>query len=374
MCSLRAETGEGGNAAEGNVWTLSGGILSKGDWRFPAEWQAAKKILNVTGYTDGSGVLDWDGFVLRMEGQMISDLAVNLVWNVFAAAPITEFRCDKAIFDSWAFRGNKSLVSVRAGGPRMTILQVECFANCTSLTNVVFDFPNVKAVGYGVFSGCTSLKADVMDILNPGITTIDAAFYGTSNVAGLTGTLTLTNVTSIAKRAFNGTGLTGVYLAGPCTNIQDGVFFNCTSLREATFDLAPDARVETDNTFGGIWGSAPLERIRFLRKPFDAVSMTNLFTASSKNIRSLTAANALVIGVSRSQWPKEEREACAWWRPATAETLTETELAAMPQGCMGIAEIRFPDGMYAIGGKTRRAWIVHEASPHDKGGFYLRIR
>jgi hypothetical protein len=257
--SLRAETGEGGNAAEGNVWTLSDGVLTKGDWQFQAEWKDRDSILRITGRTAGEGLLDWDGFVLRTGDRTVSDLAVNLVWNVFAAAPITEFRCDKVIFDSWAFRGNKSLVSVRAGGLRLTTLPTECFAGCTSLTNVVFDFPNVTGVGYGVFSGCTSLKADVMDILNPGITTIDAAFYGTSNVAGLTGTLTLTNVTSIEKRAFNGTGLTGVYLAGPCTNIQDSVFFNCTSLREATFDLAPDARVETENTFGGIWGSAPLD-------------------------------------------------------------------------------------------------------------------
>lgn len=63
---LRAETGEGASAGEGNVWTLSEGILSKEGWQFPAEWLAAQKILYIAGYTAGQGVLDWDGFVLRM--------------------------------------------------------------------------------------------------------------------------------------------------------------------------------------------------------------------------------------------------------------------------------------------------------------------
>ena len=84
MCSLCAETGEGASAGERNVWTLAGGVLSKEDWQFPANWDGERKFLNVTGYTAGSGVLDWNGFVLSMGSQMISDLNVVVRGSAFA--------------------------------------------------------------------------------------------------------------------------------------------------------------------------------------------------------------------------------------------------------------------------------------------------
>lgn len=90
-------------------------------------------------------------------------------------------------------------------------------------------------------------------------------------------------------------------------------------------------------------------------------------------VKKLTDPKACRILVSRNQWSVEERQASGWWRPATKEGgLSDEELAAKPQGCLGYTEAK--QSGWPIDGVLCRAWIVHEASPYDKGGFCISIR
>lgn len=369
MCSLCAETGEGASTGERNVWTLSDGYLQKDGWKIMASWTPSTKILRVENKNmEGSGILDWDDLILKKGEEEIEDLGVQVGFQGLATAAVTEFRCNKMEgMGTWGFKGNKTLERVCAGGPRLTAIDSECLAGCPKLAAVKFDFPNLRRVYGSAFSSCTSLRAAAADILNSAVTSVEGmAFY---NVAGLTGELTLTNIQTLGWSAFKETGLTKLYLAGPLESIPEGAFYNdtCAGITNATFDLAENATVHAYAFRGG--RGAPFERIRFLRKPFGASSMTNMLGY----VKKLTDPKACQIRVSRNQWSMEERQSSGWWRPATKEGgLSDEELAAKPQGCLGYTEAKLSG--WPINGVVRRAWIVHEPSPHDKPGFCVRIR
>ena len=373
MCSLCAETGEGASAGEGNVWTLSDGYLQKDGqqdgWKIKASWNLYTKILLVKDENiEGSGILDWDDLILKIGEEEIEDLGVQVDTEGLTTAAVTEFRCNKMkCMGIRGFKGNQTLERVCAGGPRLTALEIGCLKECPKLAAVKFDFPNLRRVRSQVFTGCPSLRVAAADILNPAVTHVEqTAFY---KVAGLTGELTLTNIQELSSWAFWDTGLTKLYLAGPLESISDKAFYNdnCAGITNATFDLAENATVHAYAFRGGI--GAPFERIRFLRKPFGASSMTNMLGY----VKELTDPKACQIRVSRNQWSMEERQASGWWRPATKEGgLSDEELAAKPQGCLGYTEAKLSD--WPINGAVRRAWIVHEPSPYDKGGFCVLIR
>lgn len=369
VCSLRAETSEGGNAGERNVWTLSDGYLQKDGWKIKASWTPSTKILRVEYENiEGSGILDWDDLILKIGEEEIEDLGVQVGFQGLATAAVTEFRCNKMqAMGTWGFRGNKTLERVRAGGPRLTAIDSECFAGCSKLAAVKFDFPNLRKVGGTAFFNCTRLKAAAADILNSAVTNVEGMAFG--NVAGLTGELVLTKIQALGGSAFKQTGLTKLYLAGPLESIPDAAFYNDSyaGITNATFDLAENATVHAYAFRGG--SGAPFERIRFLRKPFGASSMTNLLGY----VKKLTDPKACQIRVSRWLWSMEERQASGWWRPATKEGgLSDAELAAKPRGCLGYTEVKMSG--WPIDGAVRRAWIVHETSPHDKEGFCVLIR
>ena len=259
--SLRAEAGEGSSAGERNVWTLSDGYLRKGDWKIKASWDSNNKILRIEkDGMEGSGILDWDDLILKEGENEIEDLGVQVGFQGLASASITEFHCNKMQdCGSWGFKGNTTLKRVRASGPMLTVINGECFSGCASLEEVKFDFPNLRTIYDNAFSGCTSLKANVADILNSSVTTIDSmAFY---NVKGLAGELTLTNVQSLGGSTFKETGLTKLYLAGPLASIPEAAFYNddCAGITNATFDLAENATVQASAFRGG--RGAPFEQI-----------------------------------------------------------------------------------------------------------------
>lgn len=311
----------------------------------------------------------------------ISTVAVPCVTNIGAGTLAHAklygdvFVTNLMFLGKFAFSGS-SITNVHLAGT-IDSLNENMFKEST-VTNVVLDFPNLTNVAGYVCYNLKTLKSDVMDILKPGVVAVgNNAFY---NCYELTGTLTLTNVQTIGANAFYACkGLSEIYLAGPCAGLGSQAFYECEGLKRATFDLAENATVGS-KAFGK-WSPPAFESIRFLRKPFDAASMTNLlFNASGDygTSRPLTAENACKVYVSKLQWPLEERQACEWWRPATAETLSEEELAAKPQGCIGVAEIVLSKDddvwSYRRSGTTQRAWIVHQASPYDKAGMIIVVR
>lgn len=337
----------------------------------------------VTGWTapedtSKSGVLDLRSPLRIDDGTDVTEFkSVKFSRSAFGSATdLVDVYCD--VVDEMGascFNGCTSLTNVYLAGAVDT-LNASLFQN-SSVTNVVLDFPNLTNVANHVFYNRKTLKSDVMDILKPGVVAVGGnSFY---NNFELTGTLTLTNVQTIGGSAFyTCNGLSEIYLAGPCADLGSQSFYDCSGLKRATFDLAENATVG-DQTFGK-WSPPAFESIRFLRKPFNAASMTNLlFNASGDKYtkRPLTADNACTVYVSKKQWTDEERAACEWWRPATADTLSEEELAAKPQNCLGVAEIVLSDSTvwnYKRCGTTQRAWIVHQASPYDKAGMVLVVR
>lgn len=324
-----------------------------------------------------SGVLDLRSPLSIDDGTDVTEFnTVKFSDSAFGGATdIVEFYCDVVSeMGRSCFNGCTSMTKAEFAGSADS-LKDALFRENTA-TNVVFDFPNLTNVSGYAFYNRKTLKADVMDILKPGVVAVaGAAFY---NCFELTGTLTLTNVQTIGASAFYVcNNLSEIYLAGPCADIGSEAFYDCSGLKRATFDLAENATVGSQ-TFGK-WHPPEFESIRFLRKPFGAASMTNLlFNATGPDkARPLTAENACTVYVSKIQWPAEERAACEWWRPATAETLSEEELAAKPKDCLGVAEIVLStDTVWKdkLRGTTQRAWIVHKASPYDRAGMILVVR
>lgn len=351
--------------------TITLGYLLKGNYsKCVTNWSAPEDKTK-------SGVLDLRRPLNIDDGTDVTEFnIVKFSDSAFSGATdIVEFYCDVVSeMGKSCFNGCTSMTKAELAGSADS-LKDGLFRDNTA-TNVVFDFPNLTNVAGYAFYNRKTLKADVMDILKPGVVAVAGnAFY---NCYELTGTLTLTNVQTIGATAFyECKNLSEIYLAGPCADIGSQAFYNCSGLKRATFDLAENATVGFE-TFGR-WNPPEFESIRFLRKPFGAASMTNLlFNATGPyNNRPLTAANACTVYVSKIQWPTEERAACEWWRPATTETLSEEELAAKPKDCLGVAEIVLPNDTAwpdRLRGKTQRAWIVHKASPYDRAGMILVVR
>lgn len=352
-------------------WTLSVKSLDKASGTIQLGDGSTKCVTGWSQPSDEtkSGVIDLRSpLVLKVDGEDDVEIAsVKLGNGAFSgSADVIDFYCDVVSeMGRSCFNGCTALAKVEIGGSA-GVLSAQVFQG-SAITNATISFPNLTNVANHVFYNRKTMKADVMGILAPGVTDIGGcAFY---NCYELTGTLTLTNIHTFGGEPFYACkGLSEIFLAGPCSELGNQAFYDCSGLKRATFDLAEDVTVGSQ-TFGK-WSPPAFESIRFLRKPFNAASMTNvLYNASGRNnARKLTAENACKVYVSKRQWPAEEREACGWWRPATAETLSEEELAAMPQGCIGVAEIVLPneDVWGNLKGCTQRAWIVHKASPYDK--------
>ncbi|WP_439432809.1 leucine-rich repeat protein [Segatella copri] len=102
------------------------------------------------------------------------------------------------------------------------------FGGCSSLQSI--DLQNCIffsiATGYGgTFNGCTSLKTV---ILPKTLTEIPVCFF--SGCSALT-SFDFSNITSIGRSAFEGTGLTSVVIPASVKDIEDNTFKNCNNLK-----------------------------------------------------------------------------------------------------------------------------------------------
>jgi hypothetical protein len=101
----------------------------------------------------------------------------------------------------------------------VTSIGHRAFASCTSLSNVVIG-NSVTYIGHGAFSGCTSLTSIAVDSANPTYSSLDGVLFDKSQ-------------TTLLRCPY---GKAGSYsIPNSVTNIGDGAFSGCTSLRAACF-------------------------------------------------------------------------------------------------------------------------------------------
>ena len=128
--------------------------------------------------------------------------------------------------ENYTFDGCSSLESVTIPEGIETI-GTATFRGCSHLSSL--NFPNsLLQIGYEAFNGCSKLSQ--LD-LGSGVTTIAGnAFNGCQQLKSVDFPSSLK---SIGERAFCGTGLTSVTIPNNVTDIDQGAFMNCSSLKTA---------------------------------------------------------------------------------------------------------------------------------------------
>lgn len=258
----------------------SGSLRSADGWELNVWFDAPTERMCVRGYVAGEGVLD-------LNDPIVNGTPIQYVrfWNqVFKAAPVTEFRCNK--FDqaspndmTWAlFMNNQTLEKFSIGGtgcfeffsdfvrncPNLTDLVVEIpnmtnfhasavqdtpalerlvirsdknvnfngltFQDRTALKSVVWDLPENKEIPSAMFKGCEALVSVDLQSEVTGFGT--EAFDVCTSLVGDISMLVSPSVESIGDCAFEGcSGLTGKLVV---TNLHylGGAAFARTSLQE----------------------------------------------------------------------------------------------------------------------------------------------
>ncbi len=114
----------------------------------------------------------------------------------------------------------------------VTNVSENAFYGCTSLTKVTLA-PSVKEICRRAFDGCTALTTVN---LSTGVTLIDEeAFSYCSSLK----TIVLPNsLQALGNKAFSQSGLTEIIIPQSLTTTGETVFYNCTSLTEATLNCA----------------------------------------------------------------------------------------------------------------------------------------
>jgi hypothetical protein len=115
----------------------------------------------------------------------------------------------------------------------VTTIDDSAFYGCTNLTGVTIP-SSVTTIGEKAFSNCTSLTGVTIP---SSVTTIGEKAF--SNCTSLTGVTIPSSVTTIGEKAFyNCTSLTGVTIPSSVTTIGEKAFYHCTSLTGISVDPA----------------------------------------------------------------------------------------------------------------------------------------
>ncbi len=129
-----------------------------------------------------------------------------------------------------AFAGISSLTDVKFE-ERTTPLTLGsgAFSNCTGLTD--FDFSYIGSIGHGAFENCTGFTSIILP-KDAAITLDNSSFQGCTNLK----TVRLPDcIKIIPDRCFYGcTSLESIETA-KLTEIEDGAFYNCKSLKDFSF-------------------------------------------------------------------------------------------------------------------------------------------
>ncbi len=188
------------------------------------EWPASLDSLTKL----GTSVFKGTGFTAMDLSKMTNEKINNLPTSTFSGCEsLGSVRLAQNMVTfggKEVFKGCTSLTTVN-GMNQITTLTESAFDGCTSLATI--DISNVTTFAKNAFKGCTELNNVT---INENATAIaEGTFAGCASLANIGDTETA-NITSIAKRAFQGTAFTTFKIPASLTTVTASAFDSCTDL------------------------------------------------------------------------------------------------------------------------------------------------
>lgn len=409
-------------AEEGNPTNVA--CVVQGDWIISVRTDAGridfypdKGTLTLDQSLAGEGVLDLRDLSVAYSASDGSEATVKIgglsfdvgyPWQNFQTCKATEIYANN-LLRLPEFQGCKTLRKAWLSGDQVTTMaqSYRGFKECSSLTNIVIDCPNLLNIIGGFLEG-TSITNDISEVCPPSVADIGQGAFG----GYITGSLVLTNcmggLSSIA-----GLAVTNYYLAGPYSgygssrdkggtngngilteqifrgkdtkvsltfkwpnvrDINENNYASVTKLREITIDMPAITNVN-GGTFAG---AVDLERLTVLGAAVPTNVVDSLLTgmpAFAPDEATVTREVWKATGFGGTSWRETQTRGrgilyCSrkqGWK-ALAKPLTPGtyEKEHAPAGCFGIWET-------AKG--QRKAWMVHLPQDTDpKTGMMFVIR
>ena len=372
-------------------WTYdsSAKTISDGQWTLSVTLKdTVLSVWGVKSYVDGGdGVIDLNKPLTLTGGSSVTVSGVVFGESSLSGkSALKKFYCD--IVDALGksmLQSNPNLTDVVLKGEKVSKLSDLMLNRCSSLTNAVLKFPNLRTVGDRIFGVYTEKVApiNVMDLLNPGVTNITSKLTQGKGSSFFYGDLVLTNVHAMSQNAFDDANLTSVYLAGPLEELKLHVFRGFYNQNITNIVLAlPNLKSVNSDAF---WGQCNIHSLEMQRVPKGGMALV-------KNVL-YPAANGVGLGkqyANGSGWPTQANRIYVsrkQWTPSAEETWTESNTNGFFVGKpftdnernMITADPTLTKAFgvlveYRNGNLVRRAFFVRKSSPYDKLGFVLHFR
>lgn len=357
--------------------------IVRGDWIVAATYDAEKSpssiTLGVNHGTDGNpdfhsvlgGSGDLDLRDLVVNGNAVTNVKVcsHVSWGNelprafsadFCKAEITSFKINNLDQVAVPILNGLSITNAYVQGnctKANASSNPDCgfFRKCMKLETVVVDCP-LKSYGAKSFSGCTSLKADIADLVPPSVESVDEnCFVACGSV---TGSLTLTNLTSLGKGAFAGVTLDSMSLAGPIAAITTSAWGGDAqhvfgTVKTVVLDL-PNLVNCTNACIRGMTSLTILGSAENWRKDMLDYLLGQVAAVSE----SVAKDKGCVVYCSKKQ---------GWKDFASAPSGEEVALSKAVSGCFGVyeSETAVTNPAFYITSVGRKAWMVHLPQDSD---------
>ena len=373
-------------------WTYDSSASTISDEQWTLKVSLKDTVLSVWGvksYVDGGdGVIDLNKPLTLTGGSSVTVSGVVFGESSLSGkSALKKFYCD--IVDALGksmLQSNPNLTDVVLKGEKVSKLSDLMLNRCSSLTNAVLKFPNLRTVGDRIFGVYTEKVApiNVMDLLNPGVTNITSKLTQDKGSSFFYGDLVLTNVHAMSQNAFDDANLTSVYLAGPLEELKGDVFRGYTKQSITNIVLAlPNLKSVNSDAF---WGQCNIHSLEMQRVPKVGMALV-------KNVL-YPAAKGVGLGKQYAYgsggWPIQTNRIYVsrkQWTPSAEETWTESNTNGFFVGKpftdnereMITADPTLTKAFgvlveYRDGNLVRRAFFVRKSSPYDKLGFVLHFR
>ena len=373
-------------------WTYdsSASTISDGQWTLSVSLKDT--VLSVWGgksYVDGGdGVIDLNNPLTLTGGSSVTVSGVVFGESSLSGkSALKKFYCD--IVDALGksmLQSNPNLTDVVLKGEKVSKLSDLMLNRCSSLTNAVLKFPNLRTVGDRIFGVYTEKVApiNVMDLLNPGVTNITSKLTQDKGSSFFYGDLVLTNVHAMSQNAFDDANLTSVYLAGPLEELKGDVFRGYTKQSITNIVLAlPNLKSVDSDAFVG---QCNIHSLEMQRVPKGGMALVKNVLYPAAKGEGLGEQYAYGLGgwptqtnriyVSRKQWTPSAEET---WSPSNTngfflgKPFTEGE-KKMIEADPTLTKAFGVWVQYQGTNLVHRAFFVHKPSPYDKLGFVLHFR
>jgi len=373
-------------------WTYdsSASTISNGQWTLSVSLKdTVLSVWGVKSYVDGGdGVIDLNKPLTLTGGSSVTVSGVVFGESSLSGkSALKKFYCD--IVDALGksmLQSNPNLTDVVLKGEKVSKLSDLMLNRCSSLTNAVLKFPNLRTVGDRIFGVYTEKVApiNVMDLLNPGVTNITSKLTQDKGSSFFYGDLVLTNVHAMSQNAFDDANLTSVYLAGPLEELKGDVFRGYTKQSITNIVLAlPNLKSVDRDAFVG---QCNIHSLEMQRVPKGGMALVKNVLYPAAKGEGLGKQYAYGLG----GWPTQTNRIYVsrkQWTPSAEETWTESNTNGFFVGKpftdnernMITADPTLTKAFgvlveYRNGNLVRRAFFVRKSSPYDKLGFVLHFR